>query len=200
MKPNFQPGVFGLLVVAATGCSSVKEASFPGKTTMLQAPRQTMVLKNVDAESEKDEVALGASHALFLLDSTGRSTRVYSYSRHIRVIWSPTDQFLAITDYDGSDHATCGVFFIQEGRFIDVESAIKQEFENRYEELSASHIYFEASSWISGGNRLAVKVRGYGYDPDGRGAFDSRYCYDLLTGRTTRDRPINTSPTATFRP
>ena len=128
----------------------------------MASPDKAFFIKNIDADTEEDAQKLGDSHALFLVErSTGLEENIYTYGRFAQVSWAPKADFVAITDFDGSDHAGCKIFCVPDKKIIDVEEAVRKNYPGSPQELTASHLYFRAMSWISD-TQLEIMVDGYG--------------------------------------
>ena len=185
MKSQLLSQLFTMTVLL-TGCGSIWQATstdFPSVRHALASPNGMSVVSNADADTPEEESSLGNNHALFVESvRTGQRKIIYPYGRHVTVKWSPNGQHLAISDFDGSSHATCQIFSVTDEKLIDVEAVIMSEFGPHYRELAASHLYFTASSWISD-RLLKVSATGYGLPADR--LVTRSYIYDLLTGKVS---------------
>jgi hypothetical protein len=172
-----------VLTASLIGCGSIQRGGsteFPSDRDALPSPSGMFLLRNADADSEQERIRLGDNHALFVENvRTGRLKKIYAYSRHVAVKWSPHSHHLAITDFDGSDHATCQLFSVATEKCINVEAAIRSEFGRYHRELAASHLYFTAALWTSD-NSLEVTATGYGFPVER--AIKRTYVYNLSTG------------------
>src|SRR6266568_9103151 len=185
MKSKLLPQLVTLVVLVG-GCAGIRQTAsteFPGRQHSLLSPNGTSVVRNTDADTQEEQIALGDNHALVLEDlRSGQRKMIYPYPRHVTVKWSPNGQRLAITDFDGSDHASCSIFSVADERLINVEAAIMNEFGSYHAELAASHLYFAASSWID--DKL-LKVSATGYGLSNGHLFTRNYVYNLSPGEVS---------------
>jgi len=166
-----------LSTTIASGLSAQK-TSFPGEKSETKSPDGRFIIRNTDDEKQEP------SHVLALIDTKDGSTRkVYSYERHVDVLWSSSSTAFILNDYEGSDAAHPVLFttpwtnqpvdlrekligFLRSGR------GVKSVLDNQ-------HVYFSAQRWLSG-DEILCQVSGYG-DMDPKG-FTSRYVYKIGSG------------------
>jgi hypothetical protein len=166
----------------ATSCSIIRRqvAMFPGNHSIVVSPNKALWIRNVDADSDEDVHKLGDSHALFLgKRGLKLEEKIYTYGRYVYVSWSPKSDFCAITDFDGSNHAGCQVFYVRENSFINIEDAIRKAYSSHSDVLTGSHIYFTAKQWISD-TQLEIQVEAYDFLENPRPRITVSYIYNLL--------------------
>ncbi len=162
----------------AAGGANAQKISFPGVKSETKSPDGRYVIQNVD--DEKREPA----HTLTLIDTrNGSATKIYSYGRHVDVLWSPISSAFVVNDYEGSD-ASHPVLFTAPwtDRPADLREKLIDFLRLRHEAKSVlrnDHVYFSAQKWLSG-DRILCQVTGYG-DVDPKG-FTKRYVYRLGDG------------------
>jgi len=167
-----------LLSTAIASGGSAQNASFPGAKSETKSPDGRYTIRNTD--DEKQEPA----HLLALSDAKdGSTTKIYSYGRHVDVLWSPTSVAFVLNDYEGSDASHPVLFtapwtnqpvdlrekligFLRSGR------GVKSVLDNH-------HVYFSAQRWLSG-DEILCQVTGYG-DVDPKG-FTAQYVYKIGAG------------------
>ena len=103
--------IAGLL---AAGIASALTA-FPGAKGTVSPHRRYRVSWVAPASSSE-------SHALALENlRTGVSMRLMDFLRHVEVIWSPDDRYVAVTDYSGSTDSAVLIFRTSRpGRTLEV--------------------------------------------------------------------------------
>ena len=129
------------------------EICFPGTNDYISPIRGIRVVWNEPVEST-------TSHILsFFLRDDPKALFVVEFVRHICLLWSPTEQYVAMTDASWSDMSTVWVYTLD-----TLDSGI-----NLREKLPASlqiqveqnhHAYLVAESWQE--TQLRVRVWGYG--------------------------------------
>jgi len=167
-----------LLSTVIVGGLSAQRVSFPGAKSETKSPDGRFTIRNTDDEKQEP------SHVLALIDAKDGSTRkVYSYERHVDILWSPNSTAFVVNDYEGSDAAHPVLFTapwtnkpvdLREKLigFLGSGSGIKSVLDNH-------HVYFSVQRWLGGGEMLC-QVTGYG-DVDPKG-FTSQYVYKIGSG------------------
>ena len=167
-----------LLSTAIVSGLSAQKISFPGAKSETKSPDGRYTIRNTHDEKQEP------SHVLALIDSKDGSTRkVYSYERHVDVLWSPTSVAFVVNDYEGSDAAHPVLFtapwtnqpvdlrekligFLRSGR------GAKSLVDNH-------HVYFSAQRWLSD-DEILCQATGYG-DVDPKG-FTAQYVFKIGAG------------------
>lgn len=143
--------------------------SFPGVVSQVTSPDKKYVLINVDSESEEQASSLGGNHALYLRKvETDEQTRIYSYNRHVEVLWSPKSGRLLVNDFGGSDFSIPRIFSVHHpAKPLDLREQLKQKMRNHRSIFDNHHVYIVGTEWLSE-DKLKIKIYGYGdIDPDG---------------------------------
>jgi len=174
-------------IIAGSLVAEAGPARFPGPTSRLQSPDGHYVLLNRDDDVGWSHDGSNDNHALFLLNTmSGKERLVRTYPRQVEAIWSKDAQWLAITDFTGSDSSTCFVYNPSNGQWVDVRSAIEKELAPSGL-LQNHHVYFKAVAWKKPG-LLKLVVEGYG-EKSPRGF--RRTCFYQVPGKnppTLQDR------------
>ncbi len=120
-------------------------------------------------------------HGLFLVNKeSGESDLILGFERSADVLWSPDGQFLAVTNWFGSNVSEVFVFKVATMKKTDIGVVLKNNigvfpWTRDIENLSE---YFEALSWETP-SRLKFSVRGHGLRKDkGVENFEEVYIYD----------------------
>ena len=151
--------MFSVALVMA-GATAVAEGRmptrFPGEQSHVRAPGGAFVVENVDSDESPH-------HVLYLRKvATGERRKLIEYERHVKVLWSPTAEFVAIADFEGSDSSRCLVFSVDASKpMIDVSEALRRELPSERRWTGNHHVYFEPHRWIDE-RTLEVRVSGYG--------------------------------------
>lgn len=170
--------VFWLFVtLAATGAANVanqQAISFPGPAKSAKSPDGRYAVLNKDDENRQP------AHSLFLteLQSKSKEKLLYSYGRHVSVLWSPKSAALIVNDYEGSDASRPLLFTAPwNDQPLDLRAKLIHFLRSRKIAKSVEqndHVYFSAERWLSG-DEILCKVTGYGEaNPSG---FTKRYVY-----------------------
>ena len=129
-------------------------------------------------------------HTVFLEDRNVKARRkLFTYDRHIVVLWNADSKLFAVTNYVGSDNSRCTIISIDEkAQPIEVLGVLSHQlaeasWKRLQNQLSNHHAYVEAVVW-DGPMSLQVKVSGYG-DADRKGFAEF---YEVLL-------PSHTAPT-----
>jgi len=147
--------------------------AFPERSSAT-SPDGRYVLVNVDRDSEPFE------HTIFLEDRKHKTRReIYRYERGVQVLWNPDGRQFALSDFAGSDYATCNIMSVnQEIKAIPVlENLLKMVSTKEKERIQRNdHLYIAGVRWIDG-KRLLVKI--WGHDSDTRTGFERYYRYKV---------------------
>lgn len=167
-----------LLCVATLAKANPQKVSFPGSRSESKSPDGHYSVRNFDDENQEP------AHTLSLIDTKTRSAiKIYSYGRHVDVLWSPSSDALVINDYEGSD-VSHPVLFVApwKGQPVDLSEKLIEFFRVHGEPKSATknhHMYFSAQRWLSH-DEILCRIDSYGQvDPNG---FTSNYIYKLGEG------------------
>jgi hypothetical protein len=155
--------------------ANTQKVTFPGRRSEAKSPDGRYAIRNAD--DEKKEPA----HTLTLIDSgSGSSTQIYSYGRHVDVLWSPTSRAFVVNDYEGSDTSRPVLFTVPwAGQPLDLREKLTYFLRSRGKAKGVDgnhHVYFTVQHWLSG-DEILCQVTGYG-DADPKG-FTERYIYKL---------------------
>jgi hypothetical protein len=164
--------------MATLSGANAQKVSFPGAKSETKSPDGRYTIRNVD--DEKQEPA----HTLTLIATKdGSATKIYSYGRHVEILWSPTSSAFVVTDYEGSDVSHPVLFTAPwTDQPVDLREKLIDFLRSRGKATSAEenhHVYFSAQRWLSG-NEVLCQVSGYG-DVDPKG-FAKHYVYKLGAG------------------
>jgi len=116
----------------------------------------------------------GPFHTVFLEDRFLKTRRkLFTYDRHIVLLWKSDSKLFAVTDYVGSDTSRCSIVSVDEKVLpIQVLEVLSRQLaEDTWKQLEShlrnQHASVEASVW-DGPMSLKVKISGYGNaDPAG---------------------------------
>lgn len=167
----------GLCFVTLAGAKAQK-TSFPGTRSETTSPDGRYTIRNADDGTQVP------AHILTLIDNRdGVATKVYSYSRHVDVLWAPTSNAFVVNDYEGSDESHPILFTTPwTSQPVNLRDKMIEYLRSRHEARSVlenDHVYFSAEKWLSG-NEVLCKVTGYG-DVNPKG-FSKHYVYKLGEG------------------
>jgi len=130
--------------------------------------------------------AFETTGALYLLDlEKSKVGQIYTYNRHGSACWSPKSDALAISDYDGSDHAACYIYLldgVNTKRRIVIEDEFRKKVKESAKLLANHHFYFEAVEWL---DDRTVKIRLYGHGEVNPSGFNYFYKYDVEKNKFT---------------
>ena len=80
---------------------------FPAQFQAL-SPDGHYVIVGVNRDTER-------YHSVFLEDRVRKTRRkLFSYDRHIALLWKSDSQHFAVTDFSSSDHSRCSIFSVDE--------------------------------------------------------------------------------------
>jgi hypothetical protein len=155
-----------------------QDVAFPGLTSEAKSPDGRYTIQNTD--DEKREPA----HTLSLVDNRdGVANRIYSYSRHVVVLWSPTSAAFVVNDYEGSDASHPLLFTAPwTNHPVDLKEKLVEFLHSgrgANSILANHHVYLLGRRWLSG-DEVLCRVTGYG-DTDPKG-FSAQYVYTLRKG------------------
>jgi hypothetical protein len=167
-----------LLWAPMLGAAKGQKVSFPGSRSETKSPDGRYTIQQAD--DEKQEPA----HTLTLIATKdGSATKIYSYGRHVEVLWSPTSSAFVVNDYEGSDVAHPVLFTAPwTDRPVDLREKLVDFLRSRGKGTSVEenhHLYFSAQRWLSI-NKILCQVSGYG-DVNPKG-FARHYVYKLGDG------------------
>jgi hypothetical protein len=158
--------------------TNAQKVTFPGAKSETKSPDGRYTIQNADDEKQDP------AHTLTLIvTKDGSATKIYSYGRHVEVLWSPTSSAFVVNDYEGSDVSHPVLFTTPwTDRPVDLREKLMDFLRSRGKATSAEenhHVYFSAQRWLSG-NEILCQVSGYG-DVDPKG-FAKLYVYKLGDG------------------
>jgi len=158
--------------------AKAQKTSFPGTRSETTSPDGRYTIRNADDGSQVP------AHTLTLIDNRdGAATKVYSYARHVDVLWAPTSNAFVVNDYEGSDESRPILFTAPwTNQPVDLREEMLEYLRSRHEARSVlgnGHVYFSAKKWLSG-NEVLCNVTGYG-DVNPKG-FTKHYVYKLGHG------------------
>jgi len=142
-----------IALLILVGTANGQQASVPGRQSKVKSQDGRFIIRNFDDQQEPP-------HRLTLVDvKTGSANKIYSYGRHVDVLWSPRiDQPL------------------------DLLPLLKDFLSTRPEARSLNenhHVYFSAQRWLDR-DEILCRLTGYGEaDPNG---FTKRYVYKIGHG------------------
>lgn len=151
--------------------------NFPGEHPEALAPsaKYSVRYQRIDAKGPY------GPHGLFLVrKESGESKLILGFERSADVLWSPDGQFLAVTNWFGSNVSEVLVFKVAGMEKTDIRGVLTKHigvfpWRRDIENLSE---YFEALSWETP-SRLKFLVRGHGLRKDkGVETFEEVYIYD----------------------
>jgi hypothetical protein len=121
---------------------------------------------------------------LYLRDlNTGEEKKIYSYDRHVEVLWSPKGGRLVINDYGGSNYANCIIFIFDPAwDIIDIEQLVRQNLYSNKSIFTNEHVYIVGIEWT---REDVVKIKFYGYGSVNPEGFTLWYKY-YITGQLKR--------------
>jgi len=160
------------------GGANAQKVTFPGAKSETKSPDGRYTIRNTDDEKQKP------SHVLALIDvKDGSARKVYSYERHVDVLWSPTSVAFVVNDYEGSDAAHSVLFSTPwTNQPVDLREKLigyLRSGRGTKSVLDNHHVYFSAQRWLTG-DEILCQVTGYG-DVDPKG-FTAQYIYKIATG------------------
>lgn len=164
-----------LCLIAGSSFAASKAVQFPGKQIELRSPSGQYVLINRDYESGD------FNHALFVRGPNGAERRVYTYDRHVTVLWSPASEFLVVNDRKSSDVGTAILITVSDGASIDLmEQVTKQPKGFTYDKYH--HVFLTGERWL-GKKALLLRLTGHGEAKPRE--FEHWYSY-TVGGKTAR--------------
>ena len=158
--------------------ANAQKISFPGPSSKIKSPNGEYTIRNTD--DQKQEPA----HRLTLVDEkNGTIVKVYSYGRHVDVLWSPDSRAFVVNDYEGSDSCHPILFAPPwSAATIDLRGKLITYLRARGEAQIAEkndHVYFTVQRWLTD-KEMICKITGYG-DASPKG-FTKYYVYNLGSG------------------
>jgi hypothetical protein len=161
--------IIAFLCLSFAAAHGGRLTKFPGRTAMITSPDGKYELINKDSTGEKEVLSLGGNHALYLRNSrTGEEKKIYSYDRHVEVLWSPKGTRLLINDYRGSDYSVPVILSLNGNENpVDIQEQLNKEMKNNRSIFGNHHVYVIGTDWM-GENKLKIEIYGYGdVDPNG---------------------------------
>jgi len=120
-------------------------------------------------------------HGLFLVNKeSGESRLILGFERSADILWSPDGQFLAVTNWFGSNVSEVFVFKVAVTEKTDIRAVLEKDIGEFPWTRNIGNLseYFEALSWETP-SRLKFLVRGHGLRKDkGVENFEEFYIYD----------------------
>ena len=167
-----------ILCMVTLGVASGQKISFPGTKSEVKSHDGRYIVRNQDDEKQQP------AHTLTLVDTKDNSaTKVYSYSRHVEVLWSPTSDAFVVNDYEGSDISRPVLFTAPwTGQPVDLREKLidfLRSGRGAKSVLENHHVYFSVRRWLHA-NEILCRLTGYG-DADPKG-FTSDYVYKIGDG------------------
>jgi hypothetical protein len=149
-----------VMVAFAGGLEGARQpVRFPQTSEPAISPNGMMAVVNRD-DDQRDP-----PHSLYLVDrranGTETETKIYSYGRHVAVLWNADSTAIAITDYVGSDSSSCLVVRVPNGSVIDISASLENDPEAHQYVARDHHVYCEISRWVST-TAVAIELYGYG--------------------------------------
>jgi len=170
----------GALIVCAAFLAGAgpQGVVFPGVTTESKSPDNRYTIRN------RDDLKNTPAHSLTLVDNVdGVATTIYSYARHVDVLWSPASDAFVVNDHEGSDSSHPILFAPPRTRHpVDLRKKLIDYLRSRGRSKSVEgngHVYFVVQRWLNN-EEVVCEVNGYG-DVDPKG-FTKRYVYRLGDG------------------
>jgi len=146
---------------------------FQGAIQSLPSPNRRLAVINVDPDHGDD------MHSLVLIDTaTGRRRLLHRYPRWVAVLWSPDSQWVAVTDYSGSDESTVLVYASATLKMIDLRKYFERH-SKVIRTLLMNHHSYVVGTRFTDSSGIRVNINGYG-DQAPRGF---SCCYDVSLPR-----------------
>jgi len=151
------------LYISAIAMAEDKMVALPGEVSQIVSPDGRWALVNIDSENNEINKFLGDNHALYLMElGSDKMIHIYSYARHVDILWSNGGSMLLINDYAGSNYSFPIVVEMNSGcSKINVKEKLMEQFPNTYSVLRSHHLYIEGTEWLNA-RHLKVEVHGYG--------------------------------------
>jgi hypothetical protein len=167
-----------LLCFTTLAGANAQKATFPGTQSETRSPDGRYTIRNADDGSQVP------AHTLTLIENADSTkVKIYSYLRHVDVLWAPTSNAFVVNDYDTSDESRPILFTAPwTNSYVDLRDKLVEYLRSRdaaRSVLGNHHVYFSAEKWLSG-TEVLCKVTGYGdVNPQG---FSKQYVYELGQG------------------
>lgn len=110
-------------------------------------------------------------YALSVRRGSEHAREIFRFGRGVNVIWSPDNHHVAVTNYVGSNVATCSIFDIHN---LDHNLRVNLP---KSADFSDAHVYVTCGSW-NGSYKVRVEVTGHTDTPPTR-EFDYHLIYDI---------------------
>ncbi len=164
-----------LVTIISTALWSVQRTTaYPQEAQDTTSADTQFSLYNVNTDGDPP------NHELWLLNrDSGEKQKVLAYSRHVTVGWAPAGHAFFITNYDGSDSATCMVGIVARTiNITDVSRLLGSRTRGRLMRAKpGDHLYCEIVRWIS---KSEILLRVHGYNEHQR-KISEQYRYDIRT-------------------
>ena len=147
--------------------------SFPAAVSSETSPELRFVINDEE---------VNGGHALTFLDwATDDVLARYAYSRHVDLLFSPSEAKVVVNDFYGSDRAKPVVVSLRDGTQTDGWVELSRLLPTEKRLAANHHVYLKAIRWNSE-TTLELEATGYGdMDPEG-----FRQCYKWNIGKSIR--------------
>jgi hypothetical protein len=155
-----------LLPEASAGADAhqtVQMHSFPQEQVTVFSPNGRFALRDQETGD------IDQPHRLVVSEvSSGREQNLMGFSRHVDVAWSSGSDWLAVSDYAGSNFATCLLFSVEgNSQPIDIRHELTRVQAATGIIEGNHHVYVTCSRWVTP-DIVKVKLDAYGdHDPAG---------------------------------
>ena len=155
--------------------SAALMGGFPGPATALPSPTGAYaVIWHAPLPDDPEN-----THHLLLKDrSTGRLTPLMPFIRNVRVDWSPSGEYVAVTCRCGSDFSDVHLFDVAHPKDMSVTKELQRRI-GTLRVLQNHHAYVESVAWLSP-SVLSIRIWGYG-DENPKG-FERQYAFGVARG------------------
>ena len=166
--------LFTISLMAINGCGCIEDHySFPPDGQTCTDPSGRFSIHWQQATDK-------TSHCLSLISEGSRNaTQFYAFNRSADILWSPSGNRFAVTDWGGSDFSEVWVIESRNPtNQVNAEDCLPYKVVQ--EAKKNHHLYFEAKKWISE-DRLIIRAWGHGWKEDGTGSYEQLLEIDLHT-------------------
>lgn len=185
--------LFEAALLPLHGAESAKFTSFPGEQKTCPSPNGNFKLRYALLESlSKAQIAAGKSPLRLFLQATRTkndlplkvlSTGDNSFSREVRVLWSPNSKAFVLNDYIGSGTIESYLYLTSEPtRPIDIRKALQQRLPDKTPFLANTWLFVYATKWING-DEVEISVESLS-QPNHKYS-GTKYVWNYKTGQTT---------------
>lgn len=140
------------------------------------SPDQNVTLSSTRFGGEDD-----AGYRLTLVRKGHQPVVVDEYLRSVDVLWSPDSQYVAVTDWVGSNVADC---YVIDTVHPELKTSVTTALPKLPEDVPNSHFYVSCARW-RGPKSIVVEVSGH-TDSAPVHEFEYHFALDLVTGLVTR--------------